>query len=180
MVATVARLQLIAILTFEKRRFSDDKLQGAHPGGHVITIDGNELQTWVDVVSQRWKGFIYAYPQVLTLPCDIRETQTVALLLQHIVAVELRYAQRLASVEETPYDAIPFDSAESIYHTHDLAMSVLSGVADRADSFWEEWTQFATRSAGTIELPRRTVFVHLFMHSVRHYAQLATLVRQHG
>jgi uncharacterized damage-inducible protein DinB len=31
-----------------------------------------------------------------------------------------------------------------------------------------------------MDLPRRTLFVHLFMHSVRHYAQLATLVRQHG
>lgn len=146
----------------------------------MITIDGNELQAWVDMVSQRWKDFLCAHPQVLMLPCDIRETQTVAQLLQHIVAVELRYAQRLADVEETPYDAIPFDSAESIYHTHDQAMSVLSGVTDRADSFWDEWIQFATRSAGTMELPRHTVFVHLFMHSVRHYAQLATLVRQHG
>jgi hypothetical protein len=61
----------------------------------VVTIRGDELQIWVDVVSERWNGFILAHPQVLALPCDIRETSTVSELLQHIVAVELRYSQRL-------------------------------------------------------------------------------------
>jgi uncharacterized damage-inducible protein DinB len=39
---------------------------------------------------------------------------------------------------------------------------------------------FSTRSAGVLKASRRTVFVHLLMHSIRHYAQLATIVRHNG
>jgi uncharacterized damage-inducible protein DinB len=33
---------------------------------------------------------------------------------------------------------------------------------------------------GAARSTRRTVLFHLLFHSIRHYAQLATLVRQHG
>ena len=33
---------------------------------------------------------------------------------------------------------------------------------------------------GLARASRKTVFFHAMMHSIRHYAQLATLVRQHG
>jgi uncharacterized damage-inducible protein DinB len=40
--------------------------------------------------------------------------------------------------------------------------------------------EFKTRSAGTLRATRRTVLVHLLTHSIRHYAQLATLARKEG
>jgi len=131
-------------------------------------------------MSERWKVFLLEHPHALEPPCDIRETRTVGELLQHIVTVEQRYAQCLAGAEETPYDEIPFDTAEEIDRTHNRAMSLLSELHDRGESFWDKWIQFTTRSGRAIELPRRIVFVHLLMHSVRHYAQLATILRQHG
>lgn len=33
---------------------------------------------------------------------------------------------------------------------------------------------------GVLRASRKTILVHALMHSIRHYAQLATLVRQHG
>ena len=146
----------------------------------MVALTGDELQAWVETTSQGWKAFVAEKPAVLVLPCDIRETSSVAELLQHIVAVELRYAERLHGIEETPYEQISYESGEAIFGTHDRAMSLLKDLEGKDNEFWNQWIDFMTRKGGSISVPRRTVFVHLLMHSVRHYAQLATLVRQHG
>jgi hypothetical protein len=98
----------------------------------------------------------------------------------YIVAVELRYAERLHELPETPYESVPFDSAEAIFATHDRARELLQPLMDRDESFWETVLEFQTRSAGTLRATRRTVLVHLLTHSIRHYAQLATLSRKQG
>lgn len=121
-----------------------------------------------------------SHPEVLALPCDIRETNRVAGLLQHIVAAELRYAERLADMQETPYEAVGMGSAEELYATHARAMALLRERLQIEEFDWDQQIDFVTRSAGRMRASRRTVLVHLLMHSVRHYAQLATLVRQHG
>ena len=146
----------------------------------MVAITGTELQEWVEETSSHWKNLITAHPEILSFACDIRETRSVAELLQHIVAVELRYAERLNELPETPYESVPFDSVESIYATHDRAMELLRPLMSREEPYWETVLEFKTRSAGILRASRRTVLVHMLTHSVRHYAQLATLVRQHG
>ncbi len=146
----------------------------------MVAITGTELQEWVEHTSRGWKQVITAHPEILTFPCDIRGTNSVAQLLQHIVAAELRYAEQLNELPQTPYEAIPYDSVETIYATHDRAMQLLTPLLNRDQAFWEEVLEFKTRSAGALRTSRRTVLVHMLTHSVRHYAQLATLVRQHG
>jgi uncharacterized damage-inducible protein DinB len=143
-------------------------------------LSGMELMAWVERTSQGWRELLAAHQVALALPCDIRETKTVAQLLQHIVAVELRYAERLCGLTETPYDAIPSHSVAAIYAIHDRAMGYLRQLDTQTEGYWEEWLEFTTRSAGTLRATRRTIFLHLMLHSVRHYAQLATLLRQHG
>lgn len=146
----------------------------------MVAITGTELMDWVEETSRGWKRLISAHPEILSFPCDIRETKNAAQLLQHIVAAELRYAERLNELPQTPYESIPYDSAEVIYTTHDRAMALLRPLLDRDHSFWEEVLEIKTRSAGNLRASRRTVLVHLLTHSIRHYAQLATLARHHG
>jgi uncharacterized damage-inducible protein DinB len=59
-------------------------------------------------------------------------------------------------------------------------MEMLRPLLKRDEAFWETVLEMKTRSAGILRASRRTVLVHLLTHSVRHYAQLATLVRNHG
>jgi uncharacterized damage-inducible protein DinB len=146
----------------------------------MVAITGIELLDWVEETSRGWKRLISAHPEILSFPCDIRETKNVAQLLQHIVAVELRYAERLNELPQTPYESIPYDSVEAIYTTHDRAIEMLRPLLNRDDSFWEEVLEMKTRSAGVLRATRRTVLAHLLTHSIRHYAQLATLSRQQG
>lgn len=146
----------------------------------MLALTGKELVEWVDATSRNWKKLIEAHPEILALPCDIRETHSVAQALQHIVAAELRYTERLNDLPQTGYENIPYDSVDAIYATHDRAMAMLRPLLERDADFWETPVEFATRSAGTLRATRRTFFVQLLTHAIRHYAQLATLVRGHG
>lgn len=138
-----------------------------------------ELMAWLDATSSRWRGLIEAHPEILALPCDVMGVGTVDKLLQHIVAVELRYAEQLSGMTPSEYAVIPFDSAEAIYATHERAMAMVRALLAE-DIDWEENFNFVTRSMGPARAKRKTVLFHSLLHGIRHYAQLATLVRQHG
>jgi uncharacterized damage-inducible protein DinB len=45
---------------------------------------------------------------------------------------------------------------------------------------WEESLEATTISTGKHRATKRVMLAHALLHGIRHYAQLATLVRQHG
>jgi uncharacterized damage-inducible protein DinB len=100
-------------------------------------------------------------------------------VLQHVVAVELRYAERLAGLPATDYANIAFDSAAAIYATHERAMQLFRQELAR-EIDWNERIEFVTRSMGPARASRKAVLFHAMLHSIRHYGQLATLVRREG
>ena len=142
-------------------------------------LSAEEVLAWNEQTATRWCKLLSAHPELLATPCDIAGTKTVAELLQHIVAVELRYAERLANLPTSDYAAIPFDSVDVIYATHDRAISIFRPLLN-SDTDWTEPMDFATRSMGPLRSDRKTVLFHALLHSIRHYAQLASLVRKHG
>ncbi len=142
-------------------------------------LTADEMIAWLDETSTNWRALIEANPEILAMPCDVGGVSTVGGLLQHIVAVELRYADQLSGEPPTEYGAIPFDSAAAIYATHERAMKKFRVLLE-SDMEWNEKFEFVTRSLGPMRAPRKTVLFHALLHGIRHYAQLATLVRQHG
>ena len=146
----------------------------------MVALTMKELCEWVERTASGWRNLIALHRDVLSLPCDIRETSSVAELLQHIMAVQLRYAERLNGLTETPYEDIPHNSGEEIFAVHDRSMALLLQLPEWSEKDWEVVLEFSTRSSGILRASRRTVFAHLLLHSIRHYAQLATIVRQHG
>jgi uncharacterized damage-inducible protein DinB len=144
------------------------------------TISAEKLVAWNDFTAQHWRDFIVANPAILALLCDIRNGKTVADTLQHIVAVELRYAQRLAGLPESPYEEIPKNSIDSLHAAHELALGLIRNLLANPTYDWTTELTCDTISAGRLRASRETILVHLTLHGMRHYAQLATLVRQQG
>ncbi len=142
-------------------------------------LTAEEILAWNDKTATGWRQLLANHPELLNQPCDIAGTKTVAELLQHIVAAQLRYAERLANLPITDYAAIPFNSVESIYATHDRAIAIFRKVI-ASGSNWDEPLEFTTRTRGTLLSDRKTILFHALLHGIRHYAQLATLVRQCG
>jgi hypothetical protein len=108
-------------------------------------LTAQEMIAWNEKTSNGWRQLLIGHPELLSLPCDIAGINTVAELLQHIVAVELRYAQQLANLSVSDYADIPFDSVESIYATHDQAIGLFQQLlASEID--WDASITYNTRS----------------------------------
>ena len=142
-------------------------------------LSASEMLEWLDTTSNKWRALIEAHPAILAMPCDVMGVGTVGGLLQHIVAVELRYAEQLTGLPPTEYAQIPFDSAAAIYATHERAVAMYREML-ASDMDWNETFHYVTRSMGPMRSARKTILFHAMLHAIRHYAQLATLVRQHG
>jgi uncharacterized damage-inducible protein DinB len=145
-----------------------------------LSFSGDAMLAWNEKTAKDWYALLADKPEILSLPCDIYKAKTVAELLQHIVAVELRYGQRLAGMVESPYEDVPCRSADEIFATHERAAVLLRALVADTSYDWESEMEFMTISSGRLRASRRAMFIHVVMHSMRHYAQLATLVRQHG
>ena len=143
------------------------------------SLSAEEIFAWNEKTTAGWRKLLTDHPELLTKPCDIAGTRSVAELLQHIIAAQLRYAERLAGLPISDYASIPFDSVESIYATHDRAAAIFRQLLS-SDVDWNEPIDFATRSMGTLHSDRKTILFHSLLHGMRHYAQLASLVRQCG
>jgi uncharacterized damage-inducible protein DinB len=142
-------------------------------------LTAGEILAWNEKTAAGWRQLLADHPELLTQPCDIAGTKTVAELLQHIVAAQLRYAERLAGLPTSDYADIPFDSVNSIYATHDRAMRIFQQLF-ASDIDWNQPMDFTTRTMGTLRSNRKTILFHALLHGIRHYAQLASLVRQFG
>jgi uncharacterized damage-inducible protein DinB len=146
----------------------------------MVALTGEELMAWNDKTAERWRKLLEAHENLLTVPCDIAGVKSIGELMQHIVAVQLRYAERLAGLPETSYDAIAYDTVATLFATHSKGLELFRAMLADPAYDWALEIEFSTRSMGQLVASRKTIFVHALMHSIRHYAQLATLVRQHG
>lgn len=146
----------------------------------MTSLSAEEILHWNDTTARQWHALFDLHPEALAIACDIRECATVADLLQHIVAAELRYAERLSNEPITDYADIPNTHPAAIFATHDRALAKLRVLLADNSYDWEREVDFVTRSAGTIIATRRTILFHALLHSIRHYAQLATLLRHQG
>jgi uncharacterized damage-inducible protein DinB len=142
-------------------------------------LTAEQMMAWNERTAAGWRDLVAAHPEILALPCDVMGVSTVGGLLQHIVAVELRYAEQLNGLPPSDYSTIPFDSAEAIYATHQRAVALVQKQL-ASDVNWDERIDFVTRSMGPMRSSPKTILFHSLLHGMRHYAQLATLVRQHG
>ena len=146
----------------------------------MTVLTGEELVAWLEATSEGWRALVQEHLEVLGMPCDVRESETAGDLLEHIAAVEMWYATRLRGDVEMVFPKAEAKTAEAIYALHAEAVRILGELLGRPQTFWDERMELPTRSAGMVVVARRAVLVHLAMHAIRHYAQLATLVRQNG
>lgn len=146
----------------------------------MVALTGEELLAWNDTTAQHWQKLLGAHEDLLPVSCDIAGVKSIGELLQHIVAAQLRYAERLAGLPETSYESISYDTVPALFATHTQGIEMFRGLLADPAYDWTQELEFETRRMGTLRASRKTILIHALMHSIRHYAQLATLVRQQG
>lgn len=131
--------------------------------------------------TRKWQVWFAANPAALDLPCDIYNSGTVRGFLKHIFGVELRHSQRLNNEEVIAYEALPAYSMDELSSVHSRAVHNLHKFLSEAnEASLQEVIALQTVSAGTLHASRRKLFAHVMLHSMRHWAQLSTLLREAG
>lgn len=131
--------------------------------------------------SDRWHQWFTGHPDALTISCDIFDSKTVGNLLKHIFIVELRHSQRLTGQRVAAPEEFPGVSLDAVFAMHNQALANLRSFAGKStrESLRED-LEIQTLSAGAVHASRRKLFMHIMIHSKRHWAQLATLLRTQG
>lgn len=134
-----------------------------------------------DASTTKWQTWFVGNPMALDAGCDIYNSETVRGFLKHIFAVELRHSQRLCGQEVVAYDSISVGSLEDLFAVHAQAIENLRHfLASANNASLNEVIELQTVSAGTLHASRRKLFVHVLLHSLRHWAQMSTHLREQG
>jgi len=147
----------------------------------LVGIPFAMLLAYRDAETARWREWFERHPAALAVPVGVGRTATVRGLLIHIFAVELRYAERLLGRRVTGYEELEPSTTGDIFAIGERARGLIDEFLARAgDGDMREILEFQTLTAGTVRATRYKITANLVNHGVRHWAQIATALRQHG
>lgn len=152
------------------------------PSRSAPALTVRELLDYTRAETEHWHRWLAAQPPaVLELPAGAGRTATVRGLIHHIVVVERRYTDRLRGEPVTNYEDVPNAPLDTLFAAFSDTRGRLDAwLASASEADLARRMEFQTLSAGTLTASTRKIVVHLLLHGVRHWAQLATTLRQHG
>ena len=146
-----------------------------------VTIDVQALLAYSDHERQKWKAWIAADPRRLQTPVQSgARFPTIASLLDHIFLVERRHLSRLEGA--TPPEATGAAPADwqALFEYADLVRDDLRQYAAGLDDEQAAQTLTFTIQSGAVTMTRRKLLVHILLHEIRHFAQIAHAGRAAG
>jgi uncharacterized damage-inducible protein DinB len=144
-------------------------------------ITHEELLVWNQESSSFWKALLDANPSFLHLPCGIGGNANVQAFVRHIWGAELVWSQILAGLPLTDYDVWPNGPLDALFDLHLSAVRNFRGILDDSAKNWNERTVDYPWRPPELQKPTpRKALAHILVHSQRHWAQLATLIRAAG
>lgn len=106
---------------------------------------------------------------------------TIGGVVMHIFGVELRYAQRLLDQEVTQWEDIRQTSIEDVFELGDNARGQLVQFLTTApEAELDRVLTFRTLTAGLVTASKYKIASNVFLHGIRHWGQVATVLRQNG
>jgi uncharacterized damage-inducible protein DinB len=156
------------------------------PGAQTKTSAGisfDELLRHNEEEAERWHEFFRQNPDALDMTVDMAQSKDVRSMLVHIMAVELLYSERIQGItrENVSLADFPSASVDELFSTGEKARTAFRELlASYTDVDWNEVVAFGTKTSGGLKGSRRKMFAHTMFHSMRHWAQLATALRQNG
>jgi uncharacterized damage-inducible protein DinB len=127
----------------------------------------------------RWHDWFVERPQAWAVPFATGRMATIGAVVTHIFAVELRYAQRLLDREVTPWEDFRQTSIDDVFELGDNARGLLVQFLTSApDSELDRVLTFQTLTAGTVTASKHKIASNVFLHGIRHWGQIATVLRQ--
>jgi len=128
-----------------------------------------------------WRDWFVEHPKAWAVPFAAGRMATIGGVVLHIFAVELRYAQRLLDQEVTAWEEFRQTSIDEVFELGDNARGQLVHFLTTApEKELDRVLTFQTLTAGTISANKHKIASNIFLHDIRHWGQIATVLRQNG
>lgn len=142
------------------------------------------LLAYTETEHARWRDWFALHPAALDVPFAEGRMATVRGVVIHIFGVELRYAERLHDRAVSSYEDI-YDLAgstvDSIFAVGGRARALLKAyLAHATEEQMKTVLTFQTLTAGVVTASKHKIASNTFIHAIRHWAQIATVLRQAG
>lgn len=138
------------------------------------------LLAWNRAEIARWNTWFAANPAAMEVSMG-PGAGTVRKAIHHTFAVDLRLGQRLVGLPMSAVDHIEVSDAPGLFALAMRANDVLVGWLNQATTAdLEQVHTFMTLSAGERSATARKILVQACAHHVRHWAQIATVLRMNG
>ena len=129
----------------------------------------------------RWRDWFVEHPKAWAVPFATRRMATIGGVVLHIFGVELRYAQRLLDQEVTAWEEFRQTSIDEVFELGDNARGQLVHFLTTApEKELDRVLTFQTLTAGTVSASKYKIASNIFLHDIRHWGQIATVLRQKG
>jgi uncharacterized damage-inducible protein DinB len=135
---------------------------------------------WNRAEIKRWHAWFTAHPSALNVSMGLG-AGSVRKAIFHTFVVDLRYAQRLVGLPVSSIEHLEASDVDSLFALAQRANVLLNDWLSQATSSdLERIHTFMTLSAGERTASARKILVHACTHHVRHWAQIATVLRMSG
>lgn len=139
------------------------------------------LLEFTSTEQHRWREWFAGHPEAWTSPFGTGRMSTVGAVALHIFVVEQRYAQRLLDLPVTDWDGFRQTSIDEVFELGDDARAqVVQFLTNAEESELDRELTFQTLTAGTISASKHKIATNIFLHGIRHWGQIATVLRQNG
>jgi uncharacterized damage-inducible protein DinB len=149
---------------------------------HRCALSYDFLLEFTSMEQHHWHDWFEANPKAWDVSFAAPPMGTVGALVNHIFSVELRYTQRLR--DETVSDwqeLLIYTSLEDVFAFGDNARALLVDfLTTAADDELDRVLTFKTVTAGEVTASKHKMASNIFLHGIRHWGQIATVLRQNG
>lgn len=151
--------------------------------GPAFQLSVEELIEYTDWERGKWREFMQARgDEVLKLGVGSNgdgRFQSVGDLVRHIFSAEARYIDRLGERELTDPSQVA-NTVQALFEFGARSRSQLKEfIATFPPERWDEQLELKLMNS-TIHVTPRKIVVHVLMHEIRHWPQIATLLRLNG
>lgn len=149
-----------------------------------VELTFNNLIEYTEWERARWRDWFLERGDkalsVSTGPHGDSRLQTVGEVIRHIFSAEKRYIDRLWGRPITETSSIPTDDIAALFQFGQLSRKCLiEFIARLPIEDWDRMQEFPLMNS-TLRATHKKVVVHILMHEIRHWAQIATMLRFSG
>jgi uncharacterized damage-inducible protein DinB len=150
----------------------------------MVQLNVDDLIEYSDWERAKWREFLVARgDEALTIgvgPNGDGRFHSIGEVIRHIFSAEKRYIDRLSNREITDTSSVPIDQVEPLFAFGAQSRAELRRfVATFPSERWDENVEFNLMNSIIRATPRK-VIAHVLIHEIRHWPQIATLLRLNG